>query len=35
LPPWHPRFGSPAEYLTYLATREMGRFDEEVVYPTH
>jgi len=33
LPPWHPRFGSPADYLDYLARREMGRFDPEVDYP--
>jgi hypothetical protein len=34
LPPWHPRFGSPADYLSYLARREMGRFDPEIAYPT-
>jgi hypothetical protein len=30
LPPWHPRFGSAADYLDYLARREMGRFDPEI-----
>jgi hypothetical protein len=34
LPPWHPRFGSRADYLDYLARREMGRFDPNVAYPT-
>jgi hypothetical protein len=34
LPPSHPRFYSPADYLSYLARREMGRFDPEVDYPT-
>ena len=34
LPPWHPRFGSPADYLNYLARREMGRFDPQIDYPT-
>ena len=34
LPPWHPRFGSPADYLNYLARREMGRFDPQITYPT-
>lgn len=34
LPPWHPRFGSPVDYLSYLARREMGRFDPHVDYPT-
>jgi hypothetical protein len=34
LPPWLPRFGTRADYLRYLARREMGRFDSEVVYPT-
>ena len=34
LPPWHPRFGTHADYLDYLATREMGRFDPHVKYPT-
>jgi hypothetical protein len=34
LPPWHPRFGSPANYLNYLARREMGRFDPQIDYPT-
>jgi hypothetical protein len=34
LPPWHPRFGSPADYVEYLARREMGRFDPHVDYPT-
>lgn len=33
LPPWHPRFGTRAAYLEYLARREMGRFDPEVSYP--
>jgi hypothetical protein len=34
LPPWHPRFGTRADYVEYLARREMGRFDPEVTYPT-
>lgn len=34
LPPWHPRFGSPADYLNSLARREMGRFDPQIRYPT-
>ena len=34
LPPSHPRFYSPADYLNYLARREMGRFDPEIDYPT-
>ena len=34
LPPSHPRFGSQADYLDYLARREMGRFDPEITYPT-
>ena len=34
LPSWHPRFGSRADYLDYLARREMGRFDPHVDYPT-
>jgi hypothetical protein len=34
LPPWHPRFGSHADYLSYLARREMNRFDPEIAYPT-
>ncbi len=29
---WHPRFGSLADYLEYLARREMGRFDPHVDY---
>jgi hypothetical protein len=33
LPPWLPRFGSPADYLRYLARREMGRFDPQIDYP--
>jgi hypothetical protein len=34
LQPWHPRFGSHADYLSYLARREMGRFDPQITYPT-
>jgi hypothetical protein len=34
LPPWHPRFGSLADYLSYLTRREMGRFDPFIDYPT-
>lgn len=33
LPANSPRFGSPADYLRYLARREMGRFDPNVTYP--
>ena len=34
LPPSHPRFGSTADYLSYRARREMGRFDPNIDYPT-
>jgi hypothetical protein len=34
LPPSHPRFGTTADYINYLARREMGRFDPNIDYPT-
>jgi hypothetical protein len=32
LPAWLPRFYSPVERITYLARREMGKFDPNVRY---
>ena len=34
LPSWHPRFPTRESYTNYLATREMGRYNPTIKFPT-